>query len=95
MTFDIGNLTLATFVDADVLVLYGKPYSKDQNYIEWKKNLKQVNIQLNKKMLPAVWNRVSVVLSPAAEQDLGYIEFSLLPNKLYLSRDLRKSAEED
>jgi len=52
-----------------------------------------LNRRINKPLLPGVWNKVSVVLSPATTNEMGFIRLALTTDKVYFSPDLRGSSD--
>jgi outer membrane murein-binding lipoprotein Lpp len=88
-TFDIGNPNLITFNGIKLKVVWGEVYSNDKNYINWVNSLKTEEIEINKPLIPGVWNKITVVLSPATANETGFISLSVITNQVYLNRDLR------
>lgn len=78
-----------TFNGVKVQVQWGEAYTKDKNPNDWINSLKSEEIEINKPLLPGVWNKVTVVLSPATANETGFISLSLVTNRVYLNRDLR------
>jgi len=90
-TFSIGNPNLMTFNGIKVQVQWGEAYTPDKNYSDWIRSLKSEEIDINKSLLPGVWNKVTVVISPATSKETGVIFLSLVTNIVYLTPDLRVS----
>ena len=88
---NIGNPTLATFNNINLTASYGKAYQEKEDVIKWEKNLKKIKIPINKPVLPGVWNKFSIVLSPAKEEDLEHIEIHFEGSSIFLMEDRRKS----
>lgn len=89
-TFLIGNPSLTTFNGAKVTVKWGRALSKDDNFGNWYNSLKTETININNSLLPGVWNKVNIVLSPAESKDTGFISISLKTSTVYLNIDSRK-----
>ncbi len=81
-----------TFNGVKVQVYWGESYTKDKNSNDWINSLKSEKIDINKPLLPGVWNKVTVVLSPATANETGFIILSLITNQVYLKPDLRSSS---
>lgn len=88
-TFSIGNPNVMTFNGVKVQVQWGEAYTKDKNLNDWINSLKSEEVDINKPLLPGIWNRVTVVLSPATANETGFISLSLVTNQVYLNPDLR------
>lgn len=81
--FNIGNPNLVTFNGVKINVAWGK----DNSSSKFKTN----NVTINKPILPGVWNKVSVVLSPATANETGIIVLTLSVDKILLTEDYRKA----
>jgi hypothetical protein len=81
-TFNIGNPNAMIFKGIKVGVQWGEAYP-----------FKSEEIDINKSLLPGVWNKVSIVLSPATANEIGFIRLALKANNVSLSADLRESSD--
>lgn len=93
-SFLIGNPYSIEYKDTIITLRWGEPKKPSQSYEEWEKTLKRREINVVKRLLPGVWNKVSIVLSPATAKETGFIGFSLKVNKAktFLTTDFRKTA---
>lgn len=89
----IGNPTLAALDNGSFQVWYGKAYMETENHTEWEKSLKTSTIAVNKDILSGFLNKVSIVLSPAKEEDLGYIRLAFSVQHVFLTNDHRVMAD--
>lgn len=92
-TFNIGNPNAMIFKGIKVEVQWGEAYTQDKKFTDWINSLKLEEIDINKSLLPGVWNKVSVVLSPATANEIGFIRLALKANKVSLSADLRENSD--
>jgi len=85
VTFSIGNPFSATYKNLKINVTWGKRLldalagkEKDPDaFMNWQHNLHQKELSIPDELLPASWNRVKLVLTPAKSDDLGYISLTL------------------
>jgi outer membrane murein-binding lipoprotein Lpp len=89
--FNIGNPNLITFNGIKVRVEWGEAYTKDKDTATWLNSLRSEEIEINKSLLPGVWNKIAVVLSPATANETGIITLSLTANNIFLTPDPRGS----
>ena len=78
-TFYIGNPNYATFDNLEVNVAW--PIIK--------KDGKSDYITINKPILPGIWNKVSIILSPATSSEIGVISLMIKPGQVVLKQDYR------
>ncbi len=91
LVFDIGNPTLATFHDASMNITWNKDWDTEaQSFEEWQANQRSTQITLGKTLLPGRWNVVTVIISPAKEDDIAAIDVELVTNTISLSNDYRQ-----
>ena len=88
----IGNPYSAIFSGIKTNVKWGlafdnKEAEKNANYYEtWEKALKEKEENLTNELSPATWNIITLILTPAKPDDLGYIEFSMTVDQVKLIR---------
>jgi hypothetical protein len=101
LTFRIGNPSFVTFSGFKVKAKRGAKapqYKQDAqqpaaftawqaSYSEWQRSLHEKEIDSAIELKPGIWNTVEIVLSPATVEELGYIEVSMLTDKVFLYRD--------
>ncbi|WP_169818452.1 hypothetical protein, partial [Legionella parisiensis] len=89
--FNIGNPNYVTFSGLKVNI----GWTKADNIYEINKNgknkLRTAEITINKPILPGIWNKVAVILSPAKSDDINLMILSITTNEILLSKDYRKS----
>lgn len=89
-TFLIGNPSLITFGGAKLKIKWGtEPFTEKQLFSSWYNSLKSSEIDINKPLLPGIWNKVTVVLAPAEPKETGYIQLVLQTNGILLRHDSR------
>lgn len=89
-TFSIGNPNLITFNGITLHIQWGEaPSSRYKNYYDWINSFKSEKIEINKPLLPGIWNKITVVLSPATPNETGVISLSITTNQILLHPDLR------
>ena len=54
-----------------------------------KKDGKSDYITINKPILPGIWNKVSIILSPATSSEIGVISLMIKPGQVVLKQDYR------
>jgi len=82
---NIGNPTTATYNGFKLKVKWGKQFvSKEMNYIVWQKSLKTAEKKFTDKLMPASWNKIELILSPAKPEEVRYIEFSIETDQILL-----------
>lgn len=90
-TFKIGNPNLITYDQVKLHISWGEAYDGKKAYNEWLNALKSEDVVIDKSLLPGVWNKVTVVLSPATASETGAIFLSISTNSIYLANDNRKN----
>lgn len=76
--FHIGNPTLATFKDTKLTVKWNKEWdSKKVSWADWKSGERSTEIKIKEDILPARWNKVSAIISPAKAEDTAQIRIEL------------------
>jgi outer membrane murein-binding lipoprotein Lpp len=88
-TFRIGNPSLVVYNGVKIQFQWGQAYTKDRSVKEWLNSLKSDEIEINKSLLPGVWNKISVVLSPATASETGTIFLRITTSNIYLNTDIR------
>lgn len=93
----IGNLNLATYSGFKLKAKWGPKAPKflaqthDKNFglrwDQWKRSLREKEIELTADLKPGAWNAVEIVLAPAKSDELGYIELSMTTDKVMLYQD--------
>lgn len=87
--FKIGNPTFATFSSVKMNVAWNKTLDGGLSMTDlrdWAKNEKSTTVNINGDIIPGKWNNTDVVISPAKEEDTGYIEIQLETSAIYLNR---------
>lgn len=90
VTFEIGNPSYITYDGVTISLEWGEDvHQKNKSDLDWIRALRSEEVEVNKPILPGMWNRVSVILAPAKSKDTGYISASFKINRLYLRPDHR------
>jgi hypothetical protein len=93
ISFSIGNINAVTYFSSVVVIQFGQPYDGLVDYTAWSKSLRTVQVTINKALIPEVWNKVTVILSPVKEEEINYMNVSLYPSESYLKVDWRKEVD--
>jgi len=86
LSLRIGNISTAKYKGFKFKLKYGKQYDFNEikkdpsSYEKWEKSLKIKEMSFTNELLPAVWNHVEVILSPAKSEELGHIALSMETN---------------
>lgn len=90
---NVGNPSFATYHGAKFNITWGKkwdPKSKS-DYDTWSTGLKSKEIAIVEDLAPGSWNPVEIILSPAKNDELGYINLKVKVDKLSLRQVSRSS----
>jgi hypothetical protein len=104
LSFRVGNPNFITFSGFQLKVKWGvkspnwDQFAKEPDGIakwqvanaNWQKSLHEREINSPIDLRPGIWNTVEIVLSPARADELGYLELSMLTDKVLLARDKPK-----
>lgn len=86
----IGNPYYAIFSGMKTRARWGaafdaKASEKDVSaYESWEKTLKEKEETMTNALRPGTWNKVTVILAPAKQEDLAYVEFSMTVEQVKL-----------
>ena len=92
----VGNPNLATYRGFKLKAKWGPRTPKwdsadalqnASRWDEWKRSLREKEIESTADLKPGVWNTVEIVLAPAKPDELGYIELSMTTDKIILYQD--------
>jgi hypothetical protein len=87
----IGNPNLATYSGFKLKAKWGPRYptatDTPARWDQWKRSVREKEIESTADLKPGVWNTVEIVLAPAKPDELGYIELSMTTNKVMLYQD--------
>jgi hypothetical protein len=86
-TFNIGNPNFVTYNGIKMLLKWGEANQSDTNSSDSYQSLKSVKVEINKRLLPGTWNKVTVVLSPATSDETGFIYLALELHQVMLNAD--------
>ena len=66
-------------------MIFGNPDFIDVSaYEAWEKTLKEKEETMTNELRPGTWNKVTVILAPAKQEDLAYVEFSMTVEQVKL-----------
>ena len=89
VTLDIGNTSAARFKGFTLKVKWGKKYDYANfdaaSYARWSKEMQTKDISFAEELRPGAWNRVEVILSSTAADQLGYFVVAVKTNTISLS----------
>jgi hypothetical protein len=84
---EVGNLYTAIFTDCKINIKWGEAWDtfrkKDDNYGNWLNSLKNKD-EIIEKLLPGIWNEVTIGIYPAKAEETGYLEMSMDLGKVSL-----------
>jgi hypothetical protein len=86
----IGNPYYAIFSGMKTRARWGpafdaKASEKDMSsYEAWEKTLKEKEETITNELRPGTWNKMTVILAPAKQEDLAYVEFSMTVEQVKL-----------
>lgn len=86
----IGNPYYAVFSGVKTRARWGQAFEakaseKDMSaYEAWEKTLKEKEETITNELRPGTWNKMTVILAPAKQEDLAYIEFSMTVEQVKL-----------
>ena len=86
----IGNPYYAIFSGMKTLARWGPAFDgnvseKDVSaYEAWEKTLKEKEGTVTHALRPGTWNKMTVILAPAKQEDLAYVEFSMTVEQVKL-----------
>lgn len=88
LTLSIGNTSSATYNGFELTLKWGQqlpPGLPDLKTFErWLNSLKTRTQSYTQELRPASWNKVEMILLPAAANELGYLELSMQTNSISL-----------
>ena len=90
LMFRVGNPNLMRIESPVVTVRWGRALGDHENYLDWEKTLKSQEVKVSNPLLPGVWNKVSLVISPATSEETGFIGLSLKVDEIILYQDFRR-----
>ena len=79
----IGNLSSAEYSGFILTAKWNKSFDKFTPE-DWGKLQKEKTFNYTEKLLSGSWNTVSLILSPAQKEELGYIEISMATDQVML-----------
>ena len=89
---NIGNPSAAKYDGFKLKVKWSKGYDysnfKTASYLRWQKAIREKEVSFTETLQPGIWNRVEMILSPAAADELGYLEVSLDTDTVSLIRPM-------
>jgi hypothetical protein len=85
VTISIGNPSAVTFRDPKLRVEWGRRFSGGDRD-SWRGGLKSKSETILKGLRPGSWNPVTVVLSPATPEEVGYIGVAVETGAVALAR---------
>jgi len=80
----IGNPYSAQFNGFKLFIVWGKEFKGFKNYAEWKELLREKEISFTDTIYPATWNKIELVISPAKNEDIGYLKLSMITDLISL-----------
>lgn len=89
VSFFIGNPNVVNIKDLKLNIKYGKSFVEGGNFKKWQDSLKSQIVTVDKVLLPGVWNKITIVLSPATASETGFISLSASVDGIYMSEDRR------
>jgi hypothetical protein len=90
LVLSIGNPYYAVFSGMKTLARWGPAFDgnvseKDVSaYEAWEKTLKEKEETVTHALRPGTWNKMTVILAPAKQEDLAYVEFSMTVEQVKL-----------
>jgi len=90
LVLSIGNPYYAIFSGMKTLTRWGPAFDgnvseKDVSaYEAWEKTLKEKEGTVTHALRPGTWNKMTVILAPAKQEDLAYVEFSMTVEQVKL-----------
>lgn len=87
---NVGNPLDVTYSGFTLDVKWGPRYDYSKfsvpTYTAWSKQLREQKFPYADSLSPGAWNKVSVVISPAKAEDLGYLELSIETDTVQMYR---------
>lgn len=95
LVFEVGNPLFVTYRNIKIQLTCGKLRPKQMTYDEWEKNLLSKTQIIKKEILPGMWNKVEIIVSPAKEEDLSLIHMKINSDAgtLVLKKDHREDVQ--
>lgn len=90
LVLSIGNPYYAIFSGMKTLARWGPAFDgnvseKDVSaYEAWEKTLKEKEETMTSELRPGTWNKMTLILAPAKQEDLAYVEFSMTVEQVKL-----------
>jgi hypothetical protein len=85
----IGNPSDADFADVKIKTKWSKQYQWDKydevSYKEWESHLHEGETSLAYDLQAGAWNKVELILIPAAPEELGYLSVSVEANSVKMT----------
>jgi hypothetical protein len=72
----IGNVTTAIFKNFNLTLRWGIK-EPETNWVEWYKSVRTKSQNYPQSLKPGQWNTVEIILLPARQEELGYLELAI------------------
>lgn len=87
---EIGNPSSASYSGFSVTVRWGKKYDWDKfdaaSHEKWEKSIREKEISFTNSLVPGMWNRVELILTPTKADELGFLEVSIKTDTISFRR---------
>jgi hypothetical protein len=84
LKLSIGNPSSAEYSGFSLTAKWHKSFEKMTSE-DWQKEQPEKTFTYTEKLFPGSWNTVSLILSPAQKEELGYIEISMSTDQVMLT----------
>jgi vacuolar-type H+-ATPase subunit I/STV1 len=84
---EIGNPSAARYTGFRLKMKWTKHFPKNADlafYGEWRKTIKEKEVSFTETLMPGMWNKIEIILSPASVDELGYFHVSLETSAIQL-----------
>lgn len=82
LSFNIGNPNFASYTNVNIKLHWNT--TLNPNTKDWVKTMRSKEDTILSPLLPGSWNKVTEIISPATEKEIGFISLELEPNILEL-----------